>query len=132
MNVSEKQALRPRDIPPLHSLPIGRVRRSISTALALPLGSLLRGSGSGSSSRSSSSSLITPLSTLSGGIPVLASGGLVPASTGGTSEAGRGSLPVTTSGSEAALDSLDTLLIDTRELLLLNLLLSLSLGITVC
>ena len=128
MNVSEKQALRRRDIPPLHSLPIGRVRRSISTtALALP-GRLLGSRGS--------SSLITPLSALSGSIPVLAGGGgsLVPAggTSGGTSKACRSGLPVTTRGSEAALDGLDTLLIDTRELLLLDLLLSLGLRVAVC
>jgi len=54
---------------------------------------------------------------------------IAPLTTGG-GEASGGSLPLTTSG-EAGLDGGNTLLLNTGELLLLNLLLGLSLGVAV-
>jgi len=92
----------------------------------LPLGGSLLGS------------LSTPLSSGgsgTGGVPVAVASldGVTPLTTSGsTGETGsRGSLPVTTSGGEAGLNSGNTLLINTGELLLLELLLSLSLGVAV-
>lgn len=77
----------------------------------------------------------SPLGVGGGSTPLLTSS-TVPAGgsgTGGTSEASGGSLPVTTSGVlEAGLDGGRTLLVSAGELLLLNLVLSLSLGVTVC
>lgn len=77
----------------------------------------------------------SPLGVGGGSTPLL-TGSTVPArgsGTGGTSEASSGSLPVTTSGVlEAGLDGGGTLLVSAGELLLLNLVLSLSLGVTVC
>ncbi len=71
-----------------------------------------------------------------GGIPVALAGrdGIAPLTTGGggTSETSRRSLPVTTGGSEAGLDGGNTLLLDTGELLLLDLVLGLGLGVAVC
>lgn len=86
----------------------------------LPLGGSLLGGGS----------LVTPLGTAGLGVPLLARGGIVPAagSGGGTSEAG-GSLPVGGTGEGLGGNGL---LLNSGNLLLLGLLLSLSLGVAVC
>jgi hypothetical protein len=77
-------------------------------------------------------SLSTPLSSRgSGGIPGGSSGRrLAPLTTGGGREASGSGLPLASSG-EARLDGGSTLLLNTGSLLLLDLLLSLSLGVTV-
>lgn len=104
--------------------------RALLVSLLLP-GRLLGGLGGSS----------TPLggSTSSGGSggssPVLAGtstgSGTIPTSAGGGAEAGGGSLPVTTSLLEAGLDGGGALLVNAGELLLLDLVLSLSLGVAV-
>lgn len=89
----------------------------------LPLSLLSRlvgplGGGGGLSSRGG------PLITST--VPVAGS------SSGGTGEARSGSVPVTTGLLEARLDGGGALLLNTRELLLLDLLLSLGLRVAVC
>lgn len=77
--------------------------------------------------------LVGPLdSRLASGGPVVTGGGTVPVTTnGGTGETGSGGVPVGTGLLEAALDGGGALLIDTGELLLLDLVLSLLLGVAV-
>jgi len=89
--------------------------RNAFLIFCLPVGSILGG-------------LSTPLSggRSASGIPV-GSGSLAPLTSG---SGGRSSLPLTTSG-EAGLDGGNTLLLNAGELLLLNLLLGLSLGVAV-
>jgi hypothetical protein len=93
----------------------GRLLRGIGGST--PLGGGTSGGGSG------------------GGSPVLAGTGTgsstVPASASGGAEAGSGSLPVTTSLLEAGLNGGGALLVNAGELLLLDLVLSLSLGVAV-
>jgi hypothetical protein len=111
--------------PPLRLTP--KMTIFIVTSSCLPArGSLLRGlggplagrgGGSGGTSLPGGRLSLSPLASGSGG-----SGG----------EGSGGSLPVTSTSGEAGLDGNRALLLNTGELLLLNLLLSLSLGVAVC
>lgn len=99
------------------------VTRSLVTLPRGLLGSLTGGGGGGSGPLGGGSGSGTPLVT----------GSAVPAGTGGTGEASGGSLPVTTSSSsEAGLDGSRALLLGAGDLLLLDLLLGLGLGVAVC